>query len=55
VIELANDHVREMAIACLTAIAVTALLRGIDSTLLSAISAVIGGIAGYTIGRVSGG
>lgn len=35
------------AIICLTVIAVFALMKGIDSVLLSTISAIIGGIAGY--------
>jgi hypothetical protein len=39
------------AMLCLTAIAVAALSKGIDSVLLSTISAVIGGIAGYKISR----
>jgi hypothetical protein len=40
-----------IGICCLTAIAVTALFHGIDSTLLATISAIIGGILGYGAGR----
>ena len=43
--------VKITAIIALTIICVTALLHGIDSGLASTISAVIGGIAGYEIGR----
>ena len=43
--------IKVTAIICLTIICVTALLHGIDSVLASSISAIIGGIAGYSIGR----
>ena len=43
--------VKIAAIISLTIICVTALLHGVDSGLASTISAVIGGIAGYEIGR----
>jgi hypothetical protein len=44
-----SAKVKMCAMLCLTAIAITALSHGIDSVLLSTISAVIGGIAGYKI------
>jgi hypothetical protein len=43
--------VKVTAIVCLTVITSLALLKGIDSALVGTISAVIGGIAGYEIGR----
>jgi hypothetical protein len=43
--------VKLVAIVCLTVICSVALLKGIDSTLTGTVSAVIGGIAGYEIGR----
>jgi len=43
--------VKIIAIVCLTIINIVALLHGIDSTLTGTISAIIGGIAGYEIGR----
>ena len=43
--------VKAIAIVSLTIIATTALVRGIDGVLLSSISAIIGGIAGYQFGR----
>ena len=43
------------AIASLTALGVAALINGIDSGLLTSIAAIIGGIAGYRIGKVRGG
>ncbi|MEM1829877.1 MAG: hypothetical protein QXV79_04490 [Thermofilaceae archaeon] len=49
------DLVRVVAIICLTAICCTALMKGIDSALVSAISAVIGGIVGYAVKRARGG
>ena len=39
------------AIVCLTVICSIALLKGIDSTLIGTVSAIIGGIAGYEFGR----
>jgi membrane protein YqaA with SNARE-associated domain len=42
--------VKVSAIIGLTAICVVALSHGIDSVLTASISAIIGGIAGYTIG-----
>jgi membrane protein YqaA with SNARE-associated domain len=39
------------AIICLTVICVVALLHRIDSVLVGMVSAVIGGIAGYELGR----
>jgi membrane protein YqaA with SNARE-associated domain len=39
------------AIVCLTLICVVALLHRIDSVLVGTASAVIGGIAGYELGR----
>jgi membrane protein YqaA with SNARE-associated domain len=43
--------VKLTAIVCLSGMMVAALFKGIDSALLGTISAIIGGIAGYTIGR----
>lgn len=43
--------VKITAVLCLTGIGIAALSQGIDSVLISAISAIIGGIAGYEIGR----
>jgi hypothetical protein len=43
--------VKIVAILCLTVICSVALLKGIDSTLTGTVSAIIGGIAGYEIGR----
>jgi hypothetical protein len=43
--------VKIVAIVSLTIICVAALSRGIDSVLVSLISAIIGGIAGYEIRR----
>ena len=40
------------AIVCLTAICVVALIKSIDSALVSAVSAIIGGLAGYTVKRL---
>jgi len=42
-------YVREVSILCLTIICIYAIHKGIDSTLLATISAIIGGIAGYTL------
>ena len=46
--------VKISAIASLTIICSLALLKGIDSALVGTVSAIIGGIAGYTIGRKVG-
>jgi len=43
--------VKVTAIVCLTIICSIALLKGIDSALVGTVSAIIGGIAGYTIGK----
>jgi hypothetical protein len=40
-----------IAVCCLTAISVTALLRGIDGTIIAGISGVIGTIIGYIFGK----
>jgi membrane protein YqaA with SNARE-associated domain len=40
------------AIICLTVICSLALLKGIDSILVGSVSAVIGGIAGYELGKI---
>mgnify|MGYP000156111918 FL=1 len=42
--------VKVVAVICLTALGLTALYKGIDSGLLTSISAIIGGIAGYQVG-----
>ena len=44
--------VKLVAIISLTTIAITALLHGIDSVLIGTVSSIIGGIAGYEIGRL---
>jgi hypothetical protein len=41
--------IKVTAITALTTICIVALTRGIDSVLLSIISAIIGGIAGYEV------
>ena len=46
--------VKVTAIACLTVICSIALLRGIDSALTGTVAAIIGGIAGYEVGRARG-
>jgi hypothetical protein len=43
--------VKLVAIICLTVICSVALLKGIDSTLIGTVSAIIGGVAGYEFGR----
>jgi hypothetical protein len=43
--------VKIVAIISLTAICITALVHGIDSVLVGTVSAIIGGIAGYEVGR----
>jgi hypothetical protein len=43
--------IKVTAIVCLTVICSLALLKGIDSTLVGVVSSIIGGIAGYEIGR----
>jgi len=45
-----NVDVKIVAVVCLTALGLTALHKGIDSGLLTSISAIIGGIAGYQFG-----
>jgi len=45
--------VKVTAIACLTVICSIALFRNIDSALVGTIAAIIGGIAGYTVRRLS--
>lgn len=45
-----NVDVKVVAIICLTALGVVAIYKGIDSGLLTSISAIIGGIAGYQFG-----
>lgn len=44
---------RAVAIVCLTAICIAALANGIDSTLISVVSGIIGGIAGYGARKAS--
>ena len=46
--------VKITAIVCLTVICGIALLKGIDSALMGTVSAIIGGIAGYTLGKKVG-
>jgi membrane protein YqaA with SNARE-associated domain len=41
------------AIICLTVICSLALLHGIDSVLVGTISAIVGGIAGYQVGKIT--
>ncbi len=41
--------VKVVAVICLTALGLTAVYKGIDSGLLTSISAIIGGIAGYSV------
>ena len=48
-----SDLVKITAIICLAIICITALNKGIDSALVSAVSAIVGGIAGYSMKRVS--
>lgn len=43
------DLTKMVAVVCLTTICCVALMKGIDSALVSAISAVIGGIVGYSV------
>jgi membrane protein YqaA with SNARE-associated domain len=43
--------VKIAAIVCLTAIVISALFKGIDSALIGTVAAIIGGVAGYTIGK----
>jgi len=44
-----NKYTKEIAIVCLTIIAVTCIIHGIDKAIISIISAAIGGIAGYEL------
>lgn len=46
--------VKITAIVSLTIICSIALLRGIDSVLVGTVCSIIGGIAGYEIGRKTG-
>jgi len=46
--------IKLVAIICLTGMMISALFKGIDSALLGTISAIIGGIAGYEVGRKNG-
>jgi uncharacterized membrane protein required for colicin V production len=46
-----NIDVKVIAIICLTVICCFALYKGIDSTLVGTVSAIIGSIAGYEFGR----
>jgi len=46
-----NIDVKVVAIICLTVICCFALYKGIDSTLIGTVSAIIGGIAGYEFGK----
>jgi len=39
------------AIVSLTIITITAILHGIDSVLIGTVSGIIGGIAGYEVGK----
>jgi hypothetical protein len=43
--------VKVTAIVCLTVICATALVKGIDSTLVGVVSSIIGVIAGYEFGK----
>ena len=43
------------AIASLAGLGIAALLKGIDSGLLTTIASIIGGIAGYQVGKIRGG
>lgn len=43
--------VKVVAIVCLTILGAMAIYKGIDSGLLTSLSAIIGGIAGYTVRR----
>jgi len=42
-----EKYTKEIAIICLTVIAIVCIAHGIDKALISIISALIGGIAGY--------
>jgi len=44
-----RDYTRELAIVCLTAIAIVCVIHGIDKAIISIVSALIGGIAGYEL------
>jgi len=43
--------IKVTAILCLTIICCTALIKGIDSVLIGTVASIIGGIAGYEIGK----
>jgi len=53
--DLASDEtlIKITAIICLTVICSLALYHGIDSVLIGTVSSIIGGIAGYQIGKVA--
>jgi len=42
-----HNYTREIAIVCLTVIAVVCVIHGINKALISVVSAIIGSIAGY--------
>jgi len=44
-----GSYIKEIAIVSLAAVCVMALYKGIDSALVGAVAAIIGGIAGYEI------
>jgi len=46
-----KNAVVSVGIVCLTALGITALLNGIDGTILTAISGTIGTVIGYMFGR----
>jgi hypothetical protein len=46
--------IKIIAICSLTFICVSALIKGIDSTLTGSICAIIGGVAGYEFGKKKG-
>jgi len=46
-----DSYVKEIAIVGLVAICCVALFKGIDSALVGTVAAIIGGIAGYEIGK----
>ncbi len=48
---IGDNHVKITAIICLTIICGCALMKGIDSVLVGSIAGIIGGIAGYAVGR----
>ncbi len=48
---IGDNHVKIVAITCLTVICICALWKGIDSVLVGSVAGIIGGIAGYAVGR----